>query len=111
MGWCDTTEEQARYTLHSHVLLFIAQFDWLISLLWSDSEHIRRKAKEELTKYMEQTMSSTYQLLEKGAEHDDSIFLCRIIPSVVPDQTIRNMRHQRHCHMLKGVIAKCEGCN
>jgi hypothetical protein len=62
MGWCDTTEEQARYTLHSHILLFIAQFDWLISLLWSDSEHIRRKAKDELTKYMEQTMSSTYQL-------------------------------------------------
>jgi hypothetical protein len=55
--------------LHSHVLLFIAQFDQLISLLWSDSEHIRRKAKEELTKYMEQTMSSTYQLLEEDYYH------------------------------------------
>jgi hypothetical protein len=118
MGWCNTTEEQARYTLHSHVLLFIAQFDQLISLLWLDSEHIRRKAKDELTKYMEPTMSSTYKLLEedyghrkRDVEHDDPNSLCRIIPSVVPDQTIRNMRHQRLCHMLKGIKAKCEGCN
>jgi hypothetical protein len=33
MGWSDTTEEQARYTVHSPVLLFISQFDRLRSLL------------------------------------------------------------------------------
>jgi hypothetical protein len=38
LGWSDTTEEQARYTLHSHVLLFIANFDALIGMLWSSSE-------------------------------------------------------------------------
>ena len=24
-GWCDTTEEQARFTLHSHILFFMAR--------------------------------------------------------------------------------------
>jgi hypothetical protein len=48
MGWYDTTEEQARYTLHSHVLLLIAQFDRLISLLWLGSEQIRKKPRMNL---------------------------------------------------------------
>jgi hypothetical protein len=41
-----------------------------------------------------------------GKETEEAISLCRIIPKVVPDQTLRNMRHERICHMLKGVIAK-----
>jgi hypothetical protein len=48
---------------------------------------------------------------KKGKEHEDLKSLCRIIPKVVSDQTPRNMRHERICHMLKGVIAKCDGCN
>jgi hypothetical protein len=43
LGWSDTTEEQARYTLHSHVLLFIANFDALIGMLWSSSEDTKKK--------------------------------------------------------------------
>jgi len=39
--WCDTTEEQARFTLHSHILLFIALFDALITLLWSNCVKVR----------------------------------------------------------------------
>jgi hypothetical protein len=37
-GWSDTTEEQQRKTLHSHILLFIALFDRLLTMLWSTSE-------------------------------------------------------------------------
>jgi hypothetical protein len=88
LGWSDTSEEQGRKTLHLHILLFIALFDRLITMLWSTSEEVRRKAKDEELKS-----------------------LCRIIPKVVPDQTLRNMRRERICHMLKGVIAKCDGCN
>jgi hypothetical protein len=36
---------------------------------------------------------------------------CRITPKVFPEQTLRNMRHERISHMLKGVIAKYDGCN
>jgi hypothetical protein len=47
-GWCDTTEEQARFTLHSHILLFIALFDALITLLWSNCEKVREEAQRNL---------------------------------------------------------------
>jgi hypothetical protein len=40
LGWCDTTEEQARFLLHSHVLLFI-EFDALVSMLWSNCDMVR----------------------------------------------------------------------
>jgi len=93
-------------------------FDRLISILWSTSEEVRRKAKDELTKYIAQTMSSSYEIVDedythenKGKENEELKSLCRIIPKVVPDQTLRNMRHERICHMLKGGIAKCDGCN
>lgn len=48
LGWCGTTKEQARYSLHSHVLLFIANFEKFISLLWSSSDIIRKKHKMNL---------------------------------------------------------------
>jgi hypothetical protein len=44
--WYDTTEEQARFTLHSHILLFIALFDALITLLWSNCENVREEAQK-----------------------------------------------------------------
>ena len=47
-GWSDTIEEQGRKTVHSHILLFIALFDRLISMLWSHSELARKEAQEEL---------------------------------------------------------------
>jgi len=100
LGWSDTTEEQERKTLHSHILLFIALFDRLISMLWSTSEEVRRKAKDEFTKYIAQTMSSSYEIVDEDCTHRKK-----------ENQTIRNMRHERLCHMLKGVIAKCDGCN
>ncbi len=109
--------EQGRKTLHSHVLLFIALFDRLISLLWSDSEDVRKLAKEELIRYMSKAMSSSYELVEedflhekKGEKLDCSISTCQIVPSVVHNQVLRNMRHQRYCHILKGFVGKCDGC-
>jgi hypothetical protein len=97
LGWSDTTEEQGRKTLHSHILLFIAFFDRLISMSWSTSEEVRRKAKDELTKYIAQTMSSSYEIVNedythenKGKENEEVTSLCRIIPKVVPDQTVRH---------------------
>jgi hypothetical protein len=35
---------------------------------------------------------------------------CRIVPTIVPNQILRNVRHERACHILKGTVAKCEGC-
>jgi hypothetical protein len=72
-GWCDTTEEQARFTLHSHILLFIALFDALITLLWSNCEKVREEAQKELVEYLKKTMSSTYDLVEEDFIHETSL--------------------------------------
>jgi hypothetical protein len=69
-GWCDTTEEQARFTLHSHILLFIALFDALITLLWSNCEKVSEEAQKELVEFLKNTMSSTYDLVEEDFIHE-----------------------------------------
>jgi hypothetical protein len=94
-GWSDTTKEQRRKTLHSHILLFIALFDRLISMLWSNSGLVRQQAQDELKSFMAKTMSSSYELIEEDFLHQDNKekdgknvnTSCRIIPTVVPNQT------------------------
>jgi hypothetical protein len=51
-GWCDTAEDQARFTLHSHTLLFIAMFDALVTLLWSNCDKVREEARKELVEFL-----------------------------------------------------------
>ncbi len=67
-----------------------------------------------LAKYMAKTLKSSYELLEEDFMHikggkiiDKNAHLCRIVPAVVPSQTLRNLRHERGCHLLKGIVAKC----
>jgi hypothetical protein len=91
-------KSKEKKTLYSHNILFIALFDRLITMLWSTSEEVGRKAKNELTKYKAQTMSSSYEIVDedytqenKGKENEEATSLCRIIPKVVHDQTLRNM--------------------
>jgi hypothetical protein len=69
-SWCDTTEEQARFTLHSCILLFIAMFDALVTLLWSNCEKVREEAQKELVEFLKKTMSSTYDLVEEDFIHE-----------------------------------------
>jgi hypothetical protein len=57
--------------LHLHILLLIALFDRLRSMLWSTSEEVRRKAKDELTKYITQTMSSSYEVVDEDYTHEN----------------------------------------
>ena len=69
MAWGDTTEEQGWFTLHSHILLWIVNFDHLVTMLWSNKEDIREKAKTELLKYFENIMCSTYDIREEEFVH------------------------------------------
>ena len=124
LGWSDTTEEQAKFTLHSHVLLFISEFDTLVSLLWSKNEKVRDEAKKELERYMKKTMSSTYNLSEEDYIHKkpkSSVEtcelpevtlsnVCRVIPSSLSKANFHKMRHIRNCHVLRGMIGKCGCC-
>ncbi len=83
-------KEQGRKTLHSHILLFIALFDRLITMLWSTSEEVRRKAKDELTKYITQTMSSSYEIVEAYGLGSASYELTVTIPTKIIEKTKDN---------------------
>jgi hypothetical protein len=121
LGWSDTTEEQSKFTLYSHVLLFISEFDTLVSLLWSKNEKVRDEAKKELERYMKKTMSSTYNLSEEDYIHEklqSSVEtcelpevslsnVCQVIPSSLSKANFHKIRHIRNCHVLSGIIGKC----
>jgi hypothetical protein len=74
-------------------------------MLWSNSELIRNETQEELKQFMSKIMSSSYELIEEDFLHQDNResdgnnanTLCIIIPIVVPNQTLQNMRHERLC--------------
>jgi len=120
-------EEQGRLTLHAHILLFIKNFDRLRSLLWSDKEEIREKAKAELIKYFEKVMCSTYDISEEELAHereqkDMSVPLhtpaadqevkeiCRITPVIMEKQVLRNMRQKEVLEPYEGYVAYCLSC-
>jgi hypothetical protein len=73
LGWCDTTEEQARFSLHSHVLLFIDEFDVLVNMLWSTCDTVKEEAQKKLKECMKITMCFTYDLLEEDYIHEKPI--------------------------------------
>jgi hypothetical protein len=88
----------------------MARFDRLISMLWSGTEDLRKKAENELIECMKKTMSSSYGLSEEDYMHplldssskkfgevyigsnrnlnskqNDFDNVCKIVPTVVPD--------------------------
>ena len=50
-AYADCCEEQARYTLHSHITVWVKDFNEVRSLLYHDNDEIRLKAKEEIELY------------------------------------------------------------
>ena len=51
LAYADCCEEQARYTLHSHISVWIENFNEVRNLLFHSSENIRNKARNELENY------------------------------------------------------------
>jgi len=159
LAWCDTTEEQGRFTLHSHILLFIKHFDRLVIMLWSDDEDLKKQAKEELLKYFQKIMCSSYDITEEefghqklilpkvgtnltstsqGTTTDNSFIVdsfvepgedkfasvnevalrdeiqaadvCRVIPTVMEKQSLRNLRQKDFAKAGNGIVACCGAC-
>jgi hypothetical protein len=110
--------------LHSHILLFLSEFDTLVSLLWSKNEKVRDEEKKELERYMKKTMSSTYNLSEKDYIHEklqntvetcelpevSLSNVCQVIPSSLSKANFHKMQHIWNCHVLRGIIGKCGCC-
>ena len=60
IAYGNSTEEQGRKILHGHMLIWIKNFNKLQDLLYHPDESIRKKALQELQKYIEKILSSSY---------------------------------------------------
>ncbi len=60
--------------------------------------------------YMHPLQDSSSKKLEQLNSGNSITNICRIVPTLVPDQTQRNMQHKKGTQILKGTIARWEGC-
>ena len=116
-AYADCCEEQARYTLHSHISIWIENFNDTRNLLFHENERIRQKSKKELELYFNKIAQSSFGDMydfdlstistppsdcEQNIEH--SVLKVNDILQPPKDQDLRNMRHHIHCQDLNGVI-------
>ena len=108
LAYADCCEEQARYTLHSHISIWIENFNNVRNLLFHNDEQIRNSAKTELENYFQSIAQASF-----GDMFDfDSTSSCVPKPIhnlnnvLIPprDQDLRHMRHHVHCQDIHGVI-------
>ena len=101
LAYADCCEEQARYTLHSHISIWIKNFNGVRDLLFHENAGIRQKAKDELENYFQMIAQASFHDLYDVHPSDTS--LVNNINSVLEptnDQDLRKMRHHIHCKDL-----------
>ena len=101
-------EEQNRCTLHSHMQLWIASFNELRRLLFSQDIEVREEAKKELIAYIDKVMCASY-----GWEVSESHRCCDSSKSTLqgrPVQVLRDCRHHEHCAEIEGKVVQCSEC-
>ena len=59
-AYADCCEEQARFTLHSHISIWIENFNDTRNLLFHDHQNIRQDAKKELELYFSKIAQSSF---------------------------------------------------
>ena len=108
LAYADCCEEQARYTLHSHISVWVEGFNKVRNLLFHESILIRNKAKEELQMYFDKIAQAS---LGDLYDYDTNIVsssqtISKISDILIPpkNQDLRHMRHHVHCQNLHGVV-------
>ena len=108
LAYADCCEEQARYTLHSHISVWVEGFNKVRNLLYNKNTDIANKAKDELQKYFDTIAQAS---LGDLYDHDTNLSsspqgISKISDILIPpkDQDLRHMRHHVHCQNLHGVV-------
>jgi len=108
-------EEQARKTLHGHLLVWIKGFADKRHALFDDDAGIREAARAEFYEYIDRVMSSSYRGdADWVVEHECNGKTKKekvedIFQECVP-QILRDARHKEHCHEVGGKILECKSC-
>ena len=100
IAYADACEEQARFTLHSHMCIWIEDFNKLQDLIFHDSVIIRTKARQELKAYFEKISQASFGDLKftvkSNMDTPDIITTPNECLQTVTKQEIRKMRHHIH---------------
>ena len=107
-AYADCCEEQARYTLHSHITVWVKNFNDVRNLLFHSNREIRERAVNEMQSYFniiaQATLGDLYEIVPKPDYHSPVIRRLNGILIPPKDQVIRNMRHHIHCLDLHGIV-------
>ena len=108
LAYADCCEEQARYTLHSHISVWIEDFHDVRDLMFHEDQSVADKARIILQQYFCNIAQSTFGDLFDFQTNDNSTdkSLCKLNNILKPpnDQDLRNMRHHIHCLDHEGKV-------
>ncbi len=108
---CETDEEQGRKTLHSHWLVWIENFNFVRFMLYHENGNVREKAESILKSYVSRTMCASYGSgYEISHACKDDVVKTETVENAfesLPNQVIRDARHQDHCFSVCGKCPEC----
>ena len=107
-AYADCCEEQARFTLHSHISIWIENFNDTRNLLVHENETIRQNAKSELELYFNKIAQASFgdmfDFESSTTLTPQGVYKFNDILQPPTEQDLRNMRHHVHCKDLHGKI-------
>ena len=110
LAYGDSCEEQARYTLHSHISVWLKDFNTVRNLVYNEDESIRLSAIQQLEKYFDRIAQANLGELiiaRKDCAKDETIFYKSSDVLKPPaDKQLRLMRHHIHCKEYHGYIGR-----
>ena len=106
LAYGDSCEEQARYTLHSHISVWIENFNIVCNLLFHENESIRNSAHQRLECYFEKIAQASfgdlYLAKRNIATNISLLYKTNDVLDPPDDNELRLMRHHTHCKDLHG---------
>ncbi|MGH7955325.1 MAG: hypothetical protein ACREOZ_05125, partial [Gloeomargaritales cyanobacterium] len=114
LAWGEACEEQGRFTLHSHMLVWIEDFNNIRMKIFSPIEKDRDLARQCLLRYVSLIMSSSYDInwdIPHQRYGSNSAAFCNADLCVVSHQELRDLRHKENCRQGQGRVAGCEACH
>ena len=114
-AFCRGDEEQGRFTLHSHWLIWVKKFGVLRKLLHATNKATRESAREEYIAYINSVMSAKYGDFEVVSNHSCSNrHECTGNANDVFEncdaQILRDARHKSECITIAGKVMQCVQC-
>lgn len=117
-----STEEQGRRTLHMHIQVWIEALEELRRTAFhgTPKSPTTHEAKRKLCHYLDEIAATA--LDSNFPKRKDSFLPCfscgkesckkrRLLPEIVSDQQLRNLRHELGQNEMRGTFAFCKTCN